>query len=132
MARDSPEPFAFTVTVDDRRSASLGNLADDSTETDIRRRYVTRTVQQRRHQQEFRERVLEAYQRHYAVCRLFAAPRMPDGGRRHLCRGPRSKRDIASPQSTLPVRATGGSGPMSILSRVQRRLARCRFGLENS
>jgi len=53
---DSPESFAFTVTVDERRFASLGNLVEDSTETDIRRRYVTRTVQQRLHQQEFRER----------------------------------------------------------------------------
>ena len=44
---DSPESFAFTVAVDERRFASLGNLADDSTETDIRRRYVTRRVQQR-------------------------------------------------------------------------------------
>ena len=31
---------------------------------------TTRLVQQRLHQQEFRERVLEAYQRHCAVCRL--------------------------------------------------------------
>ena len=67
---DSPESLAFTVTVDERRFASLGNLADDSPETDIRRRYVTGTVQQRLHQQEFRERVLEAYLRHCAVCRL--------------------------------------------------------------
>jgi putative restriction endonuclease len=67
---DSPESLAFTVTVDERRFASLGNVPDDSAETDYRRRYVTRTVQQRLHQQEFRERVLEAYQRHCAVCRL--------------------------------------------------------------
>ena len=45
-------------------------MDDDPIETDIRRRYVTRTVQQRLHQQEFRERVLDAYQRHCAVCRL--------------------------------------------------------------
>jgi putative restriction endonuclease len=67
---DSPESLTFAVTVDERRFATLGNVADDSIETDIRRRYVTRTVQQRLHQQEFRERVLEAYQRHCAVCRL--------------------------------------------------------------
>ena len=73
------------MTVDERRFASLGNLAEDSTETDIRRRYVTRTVQQRLHQQEFRERVLEAYQRHCAVCRLFVAPRMPDGEDDDIC-----------------------------------------------
>jgi putative restriction endonuclease len=67
---DSPESLTFTVTVDERRFASLGNVLDDPIETDIRRRYVTRTVQQRLHQQEFRERVLEAYQRHCAICRL--------------------------------------------------------------
>ena len=67
---DSSEELTFTVTVDERRFASLGNVADDSVETDIRRRYVTRTVQQRLHQQEFRERVLDAYRRHCAVCRL--------------------------------------------------------------
>ena len=58
------------MTVDERRFASLGNLPDDPTETDIRRRYVTRTVQHRLHQQEFRERVLAAYQRLCAMCRL--------------------------------------------------------------
>lgn len=67
---DSPEALTFTVTVDERRFVSLGSLPDESIETDIRRRYVTRTVQQRLHQQEFRERVLEAYRRHCAICRL--------------------------------------------------------------
>lgn len=67
---DSPEALTFTVSVDERRFASLGNVFDDPVERDIRRRYVTRTVQQRLHQQEFRERVLEAYRRHCAVCRL--------------------------------------------------------------
>ena len=67
---DSPESLTFTVSVDERRFASLGNVSDDPVETDIRRRYVTRTVQHRLHQQEFRERVLEAYRRHCAICRL--------------------------------------------------------------
>ncbi len=67
---DSPESLTFTVSVDERRFASLGNVPDDQLETDIRRRYVTRTVQHRLHQQEFRERVLEAYRRHCAICRL--------------------------------------------------------------
>jgi putative restriction endonuclease len=67
---DSPESLTFTVSVDERRFASLGNVLDDLTEREIRRRYVTRTVQQRLHQQEFRERVLEAYRRHCAICRL--------------------------------------------------------------
>lgn len=68
---DAPADLTFTVSVDDRRFASLGNVPDsDAAETDIRRRYVTRQVQQRLHQTEFRERVLAAYQRHCAVCRL--------------------------------------------------------------
>jgi putative restriction endonuclease len=67
---DSPESLTFTVSVDERRFASLGNAPEEQAEAEIRRRYVTRTVQQRLHQQEFRERVLEAYQRHCAICRL--------------------------------------------------------------
>jgi putative restriction endonuclease len=66
---DDAASLTFTVSVDERRFASLGTVADDA-ETDIRRRYVTRAVRQRLHQQEFRERVLEAYQRHCAICRL--------------------------------------------------------------
>jgi len=71
---DAPESLTFTVSVDERRFASLGAVAEDPAETDIRRRYVTRTVQQRLHQQEFRERVLEAYRRHCAVRRLKQQP----------------------------------------------------------
>lgn len=67
---DRPEHLSFTVSVDDRRFASLGNVTDEPLETEIRRRYVTRQVQQRVHQREFRERVLDAYQRNCAVCRL--------------------------------------------------------------
>jgi putative restriction endonuclease len=71
---DSPESLTFTVSVDERRFANLGNVSDDPVETEIRRRYVTRTVQQRLHQKEFRERVLEAYRRHCAICRLKREP----------------------------------------------------------
>lgn len=68
---DDPASLTFTVSVDERRFADLGNVAESATvETEIRRRYVTRQVQQRLHQAEFRERVLEAYRRHCAVCRL--------------------------------------------------------------
>ena len=67
---DQPKRLSFTVSVDDRQFASLGNLPAEPVETEIRRRYVTREVQQRVHQREFRERVLEAYQRNCAVCRL--------------------------------------------------------------
>jgi putative restriction endonuclease len=67
---DDRASLTFTVTVDEHRFATLGNVPDESVETTIRQRYATRLVQQRLHQQEFRERVLEAYQRHCAICRL--------------------------------------------------------------
>jgi putative restriction endonuclease len=68
---DDPERLTFTVSVDDRRFASLGSVdAPDLEETEIRRRYATRLFQQRLHQREFRERVVRAYQHHCAVCRL--------------------------------------------------------------
>lgn len=67
---DDRAKLTFTVTVDEHRFAALGNVQEESVETTVRRRYATRLVQQRLHQQEFRERVLEAYQRHCAVCRL--------------------------------------------------------------
>jgi len=68
---DDPVHLTFTVSVDDRRFASLGSVdPSESEETEIRRRYATRLFQQRLHQREFRERVVRAYQRHCAVCRL--------------------------------------------------------------
>jgi putative restriction endonuclease len=68
---DDPERLTFTVSVDDRRFASLGSVdSPDAGETEIRRRYATRLFQQRLHQREFRERVVRAYQHHCAVCRL--------------------------------------------------------------
>jgi putative restriction endonuclease len=68
---DEPARLTFTVSVDDRRFASLGSVNQpESEETGIRRRYATRLFQQRLHQREFRERVVCAYQRHCAVCRL--------------------------------------------------------------
>jgi len=66
----------FTVEADDNR---LGRLTQAesfltgvsySAEGELRRRYVTRGVRQRLHQQEFRERVLEAYRQQCALCRL--------------------------------------------------------------
>ena len=68
---DDPERLTFTVSVDDRRFASLGSVdPPDVEEAEIRRRYATRQFQQRLHQREFRERVVRAYQHHCAVCRL--------------------------------------------------------------
>ncbi len=68
---DDPGRLTFTVSVDERRFASLGAAdAPESEEADIRRRYATRLFRQRLHQRAFRERVVRAYQHHCAVCRL--------------------------------------------------------------
>lgn len=68
---DDPARLTFTVSVEERRFATLGTTdQDDIAESEIRRRYVTRAFRQRVHQREFRERVVRAYQHHCAVCRL--------------------------------------------------------------
>ncbi len=70
---------AFIVS--DDRPASTFHVAVDvkdaqwdaggaSLAAEARRQYVTQTVLRRLHQDEFRERVIRAYQRHCAVCRL--------------------------------------------------------------
>jgi len=82
---DSPGELAFTVNMDERRFALLGSGDPNDSETDGRRRYITRQVQQRLHQEEFRQRVLAAYLAHCAVCQLRhqelleAAHILPDG-----------------------------------------------------
>ena len=67
---DDPGNLTFTVSVDERRFASLGSVTAEIEQADIRRRYATRVFRQRLHQTEFRERVMRAYQHHCAICRL--------------------------------------------------------------
>jgi putative restriction endonuclease len=82
---DSPANLTFTVSVDERRLASLDAASEDPAGVDGRRRYISREVQQRLHQEGFRQRVLAAYQAHCAICRLRhaelleAAHILPDG-----------------------------------------------------
>ncbi len=71
---DNPSGLVFTVAVDDIGHARLGRSASpevvhEEAET-ARRAYVTATVRVRLHQRTFRERVLEAYRRQCAFCRL--------------------------------------------------------------
>jgi putative restriction endonuclease len=72
---DNPGELSFTVVADyrdtiaDRLEKQL-ELEPDTTETEIRRRYLTSAVRRRVHQSAFRERVLEAYQEQCAMCRL--------------------------------------------------------------
>ena len=73
---DDPAGLAFTIAVDDARHLGLLDEATSSTLTtgdegeEIRRAYTTAAVRVRLHQRAFRERVLEAYKRQCAFCRL--------------------------------------------------------------
>jgi putative restriction endonuclease len=70
IEHDNPKELCFTVALDDQ-NLSRGFISDmESDETAPRRSYVTGLVRRRMHQQTFRERVLQAYQEHCAVCRL--------------------------------------------------------------
>jgi putative restriction endonuclease len=73
---DAPDQLTFTVAVDDQLSldrligAGVDLVASDNTETEIRRGYVTAVARRRIHQRAFRERVIDAYRRQCALCRL--------------------------------------------------------------
>jgi putative restriction endonuclease len=72
IVADDAAGLAFSVAVEDPNHlhlAASANLAPD-TEAPIRRAYVTSLVRVRLHQQAFRQRVLEAYRRQCAFCRL--------------------------------------------------------------
>ncbi len=70
VAGDDPGSLTFTVAIDDRVmfGTRSGRVAEDA--EDNIRRYTTAAVQRRLHQQTFRERVLQAYRDHCAICRL--------------------------------------------------------------
>ncbi len=104
---DDPGSLLFTVAADDwhlsakklvsriegpvERDSSAYPIpgpapsAAEAAEDDARRHYITSAVRQRLHQRGFRERVLEAYREHCALCRLRhrelldAAHIVPDG-----------------------------------------------------
>jgi putative restriction endonuclease len=67
---------AFFVQADDQIEMSIDRIA--LTDDEGRRRYVTRLVQQRLHQEEFRVRVIHAYRRNCAVCSLHDHPELLD------------------------------------------------------
>lgn len=71
---DDPKALTFTIMAD-VNGAFEGKLAAtqeaaDPVRTELRRQYATATVQVRLHQASFRERVLDAYRTHCAMCRL--------------------------------------------------------------
>lgn len=69
-----PEELRFTVAVDDAEYVGLDPERTDwearEGGEEVRRRYVTSLTRVRLHQRAFRERVLEAYRRECAFCRL--------------------------------------------------------------
>jgi putative restriction endonuclease len=84
---DDPEGLAFQVAVGRPPESVSGplSLADLDLETDAARRYATRAILVRLHQQSFRTRVLRAYRERCAICclrheeLLDAAHILPDG-----------------------------------------------------
>lgn len=68
---DSITTMTFDVQVDDIGTVSMmGELAGVGEGTEARRSYITRTVRQRLHQVDFRERVMRAYLQQCALCHL--------------------------------------------------------------
>ncbi len=102
VVEDDPANLTFTVAVDDARhvrslqtGAETQRLFAEEAEV-AHRSYVTAAVRVRLHQRAFRERVLDAYQRQCAFCRLRheelldAAHIVPDtepGGEPHVHNG---------------------------------------------
>ena len=73
VVRDDPGKLAVTVAVDDFETIGPGRKPSEVVREDVttaRRSYITSLVRVRLHQRLFRERVLEAYQRQCAFCRL--------------------------------------------------------------
>jgi putative restriction endonuclease len=75
VVSDDPTSLSFSIAVDDARHANLEgrgrtSLATGDEAEALRRAYSTAVVRVRLHQRAFRERVLEAYKRQCAFCRL--------------------------------------------------------------
>ncbi len=76
VVHDDPATLAFTIAVDDKAHLGIAPDRDDNgpgigeDAASARRAYITSTVRVRLHQRMFRERVLEAYRRQCAFCRL--------------------------------------------------------------
>ena len=74
VVNDDPANLVFSVAVDDATHFGLqDNVTGESAVHDVevaRRAYITAVVRVRLHQRAFRERVLEAYRRQCAFCKL--------------------------------------------------------------
>ena len=67
---DNKFDLVFTVALDEIKSVNIDNSQVNEDATFYRRSYLTSTIQTRVHQRSFRERVLNAYQNHCALCNL--------------------------------------------------------------
>jgi len=67
VIEDHPDRHRFTLVAD---STTVPAIGEDSLINEVRREYVTRTVLQRLHQQQFRRMVLRAYRNQCSICRL--------------------------------------------------------------
>lgn len=73
---DDPMSLTFKVAVDEKKTASTLSPSSScyeprsTSDENAKRRYLTVQTQQRLHQQQFRERVLQAYKEQCAMCRL--------------------------------------------------------------
>ena len=74
VVNDDPANLVFSVAVDDATQITLpedvGSEKTARESEDARRAYITASVRVRLHQRAFRERVLEAYRRQCAFCKL--------------------------------------------------------------
>ena len=71
---DDPQALTFKVAVDEKMFRPLlpsnGVVKENNDDSDAKRRYLTIQTRQRLHQQQYRERVLQAYREQCAMCRL--------------------------------------------------------------
>lgn len=76
VVRDDPKELTLGAAIDDPRARSALGIAESSDtpatdpEAELRRAHAMRHVKDRIHQQSFRARVLEAYERSCSHCRL--------------------------------------------------------------
>jgi putative restriction endonuclease len=73
IEQDNPQKLEFTVALDEQNYIiKSDNLVEENSEsyTNIRRKYITSTIQIRMHQQSFRERVIAAYNTQCCLCKI--------------------------------------------------------------
>jgi len=70
LVHDEPSRLTFTAQVDQMESLLTPDRVEEKDETYWRRKYATVMAQTRLHQQQFRERVIYAYNNQCSLCRL--------------------------------------------------------------